>query len=282
MRIFRDINKITRHVKEEKEKGSSIGFVPTMGYLHKGHLSLIRASKKQNDATIVSIFVNPAQFGENEDYKKYPRDFKRDERLAKKAGVDGIFYPSAKAMYPQGYKTYVNVDDMSDVLCGVSRPGHFRGVATIVTKLFNIIQPDVAYFGQKDAEQVAILKKMARDLNMSPKIKVLPIIRERDGLAMSSRNSYLSKTDRKDATILYKSLKKAQAMVKKGERDSGKIIKRMYDMVRSKKTTIVDYISIVDSSSLKDIKKVKKGALIALAVWIGKVRLIDNIIARWE
>ena len=277
MRTFKNIDTIQKHISTLKKQGLTIGFVPTMGGLHEGHLSLMRQARKECDVSVISIFVNPTQFGPNEDYKKYPRNFRRDEKLARDAGVDAIFCPSAKSMYPNGFKTSLYVSNLSEVMCGASRPGHFEGVTTVVAKLFNIIQPDIAYFGQKDAQQAVIIRKMAADLNIPLKIKALPIIRERGGLAMSSRNAYLSKQERKDATILYKSLKNAERFIVKGERNSGKIIKIMYNMVYSKKNAVVDYISIVNSRNLKEEKRIKKGALIALAVWIGKIRLIDNI-----
>ena len=251
-----------------------------MGYLHEGHLSLMRRSRENCDVSAISIFVNPAQFGPNEDYKRYPRDFRRDERLAKKAGVDIIFYPTITCMYPAGYKSYVNVEDITNLLCGASRPGHFRGVTTVVTKLFNIIQPDIAYFGQKDAQQAIVIKRIVKDLDMPVKIKALPIIREADGLAMSSRNIYLSKEERKDALVLNQSLKEARRLIKKGEKNTSKIKSIIRRMINSKKNARIDYISIVDRDVLRDQKFVEKGTLIALAVWIGKTRLIDNIIIR--
>ena len=280
MKICSNIKEIRAYVKGLKEEGKVTGLVPTMGYLHEGHLSLMRAAKKNCDISIVSIFVNPAQFGPNEDFKRYPRDFKRDERLAKNEGMDAVFYPAAKSMYPPDYRTYVNVDGMTEALCGASRPGHFRGVTTVVTKLFNIVQPDIAYFGQKDAQQALVLKKMTSDLDIPVRIEILPIIRESDGLAMSSRNSYLSRKERQEARVLYEALKKARRLIKKGERSSEKIVKSMCGIIRAKKSAVVDYVSIVDMKNLKELKKVKKGALIALAVWIGKTRLIDNIIVR--
>jgi len=278
MKIFRTIKETTSYIKTLKKQGKTIGLVPTMGYLHEGHLSLMCQSKKDCDITLISIFVNPTQFSPKEDFKKYPRNFKRDERLAKDVGVDVIFYPTVKEMYPTGYNTYASVEGLTHVMCGASRPGHFRGVTTIVAKLFNIVQPDIAYFGQKDAQQTIVIKKMVKDLDMSIKIETLPIIREKDGLAMSSRNAYLSKRARKDAAILYKSLKKAEKLIKNGEKNAEKLIKIMYNSIHSKKTAVVDYISIVDAENLKELKKVKKKALIALAIWIEKVRLIDNIV----
>ena len=261
-----------------RREGKTIGFVPTMGYLHEGHLSLIRKARKENDYVVISIFVNPAQFGPREDFTKYPRNFLRDKKLARSCGVDSIFYPSAKAMYPQGYKTSVLVEDLSNVLCGARRPGHFRGVTTVVLKLFNIVGPDAAYFGRKDAQQAIIIKKMVEDLNLPVKIKVLPIVREKDGLAMSSRNTYLSKQERENATILYNSLQTAVGMIKSGDKDPRKITAAVRKMIKAKRGARIDYIKIVDFDTLKEVKKIKARSLIAVAVFIGKTRLIDNII----
>ena len=259
-------------------KGETIGFVPTMGYLHDGHLSLARQARRDTDLVVMSIFVNPAQFGPKEDLKKYPRDIKRDEKLAQGAGVDVIFYPSAKAMYPDGYKTYVEVKELSGILCGSFRPGHFKGVATVVAKLFNVTACDIAYFGQKDAQQALIIKKMAEDLNMRLKIKVMPIIRERDGLAMSSRNKYLSPRERQEAVALHKALLLARSLILQGRKDCRFLINRMKKLIGSKKSARIDYIDIVDAHDLNPVKYIKGKVLIALAVWIGKTRLIDNII----
>lgn len=261
-----------------KLQGKSIGFVPTMGALHEGHLSLIRKARKENDLVVVSIFVNPTQFGPREDFKKYPRDLKRDTDLCKKEGVDIIFYPDTAEIYPANYKTYCLVTDLSDVLCGLSRPGHFKGVATVVTKLFNLVQPDIAYFGQKDAQQAIIIKRLVRDLNMSLEIKVMPTVREKVGLALSSRNIYLNEQERKDAIVLSESLALAKGLIKKRLKDADKIIKRMRQFIQKKNTAKIDYISIVDLDNLKPVKKISNKCLIALAVWIGKTRLIDNIV----
>lgn len=263
-----------------KAKGNTIGLVPTMGYLHEGHLSLMRKAKRDTDKAVVSIFVNPAQFGPREDYTKYPRNFKRDERLAKSIGVDTIFYPSVMQMYPNRFCTYVNVENLTEGLCGKFRPGHFRGVTTVVTKLFNIVKPDIAYFGQKDAQQAIVIKKMTEDLNIPVKIKVMPTIREKDRLAMSSRNVYLSSDERKKALILYKSLQVARNLIKSGETNPAKIKNKMRMMIEKIKNSKIDYISIVDMDTMKDVKNLKANVLIALAVWIGKTRLIDNIIVK--
>ena len=280
MKIIDTIPRMSTLVKMLKKEGKSIGFVPTMGYLHEGHLSLFKTAKKHTDLVVVSIFVNPIQFGPKEDIDKYPRDFKRDEELSRSAGVDVIFYPSEKDMYPENYKTFVFVEGLTETLCGISRPGHFKGVTTVVAKLFNIVRPDMAYFGQKDAQQAVIIKKMVKDLNMDIDVKVLGIVREKDGLAMSSRNVYLSPDERKDAAILYKSLTKAESLIKAGERETKKITKMMEETIQKTPTAKIDYISIVDTGNLKDVNVISGEILIALAVFIGKTRLIDNIIVK--
>lgn len=269
-----------RCIREAKSESKIIGFVPTMGWLHEGHLSLMRKAKHENDFVVVSIFVNPTQFGPGEDYRRYPRDLRRDRKLSEEVGVDVIFAPHAKEMYPERYLTYVNVNKITEVLCGASRPGHFRGVATVCTKLFNIVNPDVAYFGQKDAQQAMVVERMVRDLNMPIKIEVMPIVREKDGLAMSSRNAYLSDAERQDALVLHQSLQKAQDMVKWGQRDPKKIVLAMKKMIAKEKRAKVEYVDIVDTENLARVERVSGKVLIALAVWIGKTRLIDNIIVR--
>lgn len=266
--------------KQIQRRRKTIGFVPTMGYLHEGHLSLMRKARKENDYLVISIFVNPTQFGPREDFKRYPRNFSRDKELSKSCGVDVIFYPRAKDMYPQGYKTYVKVEDLSNLLCGASRPGHFRGVSTVVLKLFNIVQPDAAYFGRKDAQQAIVVEKMVKDLNLPLKIKTLPTIREKEGLALSSRNTYLNKQQRKDAIILYKSLQTAVGMIQSGYKDPRKIIAQMRKMIKSRRGARIEYIRIVDISNLTEVKKIKGRCLIAVAVFFGKTRLIDNVIIR--
>lgn len=280
MQIIRTIKNLRNAINRAKLKDKTIGFVPTMGALHQGHLSLMRQAVKDNDIVVVSIFVNPTQFGPKEDFKKYPRNLKQDARLCRKVGVDIIFYPDIKEMYPDNYKTYVEVYNLSDCLCGKFRPGHFRGVATVVTKLFNIVSPDIAYFGQKDAQQAIIIQKMASDLNMPLKIKIMPTVRDNDGLALSSRNVYLNPEERKDALVLSKALNLAKGLIKASIKDTHKIIARMRKLIAAKKTSKVDYISIVDLDNLKPIKKISDTCLIALAVWVGKTRLIDNIIVK--
>ncbi|MBT9138001.1 MAG: Pantothenate synthetase [Syntrophomonadaceae bacterium] len=278
MEVIRRISRISACSRALKERGCAIGFVPTMGCLHEGHLSLIRQVKKDCDAVVISIFVNPTQFApEGEDYKRYPRDIDKDCLLAFNAGVDFIFAPLTGEVYPDGYQTSINVEKLSFPLCGISRPGHFRGVATIVAKLFNIISPDIAYFGAKDAQQALIVKRMVADLNMEVEIKVLPTVRTADGLAVSSRNSYLTKEERKSAVVLYKSLLKARHLINSGERNSKQILKIMEEIVRKEPRVKIDYISLVDGETLRERKEISGKILIALAVWIGDTRLIDNI-----
>jgi pantoate--beta-alanine ligase len=278
MKVYRTPSSLIKKVREIKREGRKIGFVPTMGSLHEGHASLIKAARRDVDCVIVSIFVNPAQFGPREDFKKYPRNLKRDIALCEKEGVDIIFSPEVTYIYPDGYTTYVNVEKITDTLCGASRPGHFKGVSTIVAKLFNIVSPDIAYFGQKDAQQAIVIKRMTEDLNMSVKIKIMPTIREKDGLAMSSRNIYLNKEERESAGCIYKALQIAKGLFNSGERDSGKIINRIKRVVNSRDNVKIDYATIVDTKKLESMKKISGEALIAIAVKIGNTRLIDNII----
>ena len=272
--------KIYGAIKKLRLKNKSTGFVPTMGALHEGHLSLIRQARKDNDIVAVSIFVNPAQFAAGEDLKRYPRPLKKDLALCSKEGVDIVFSPKPKDMYPDGYSTYVNVEGLSEALCGRYRPVHFKGVATIVAKLLNIVQPDLIYLGQKDAQQALIIKRMAEDLNIPAKVRVMPIVREKDGLAMSSRNVFLSKAQRKDALALTQALGLAKILIKNGARDTKRIISRMQQLIRNKRSARIDYIEIVDLKTLKPVKRVINNCLIALAVRIGNTRLIDNLIIR--
>ena len=278
MKIIHSIKEMSDFSKKTHLKGQGIGFVPTMGALHVGHLSLIRKARSKDDKVVVSIFVNPIQFGLKEDYRRYPRDLKLDAQLCRKEGVDVIFCPDVKQMYPGNYKTYVIVEDLSNVLCGKFRPGHFKGVATVVTKLINIVSPDVAYFGQKDAQQAIIIKKMVEDLNIAVKIKAMPTIREKDGLAMSSRNTYLHKDQRRDAVVLYQALTKALDLIRQGNRDSLDIIRKMRRLINKRRSANIQYIFIVCPQDLKPVDKIRGKVLIALAVFIGKTRLIDNII----
>ncbi|MCU0652582.1 MAG: pantoate--beta-alanine ligase [Candidatus Omnitrophica bacterium] len=278
MIVIRKLKQIYSSCQKYKNAGKRIGFVATMGTLHPGHLSLIKKARKENDIVIVSIFVNPSQFAPSEDFKKYPRNLKKDIVLCKKEGADIIFAPEAKEMYPAGYRTFVDVSELSQCLCGKSRPMHFRGVATVVLKLFNLVQPDTAYFGQKDAQQAVIIKKMVADLNVPVLIKVMPIVREGDGLAMSSRNRYLSPEERDEAVVLSRALKEAKMMIKQGERNTDIIIQRMRGIIMRKKIAKIDYISIVYLDGLNMVSAISDKCLIALAVHIGKTRLIDNAI----
>lgn len=277
MKIITTISQMQKASAQARRQGKTIGFVPTMGFLHEGHAALLRQCRKENDIVVLSIFVNPTQFGPNEDFRRYPRDKKRDVLLAKKENVDIIFYPSVKQMYPTGYLTNIHVREISNVLCGRSRPGHFDGVATVVTKLVNAVNPDVMYLGQKDAQQVIVLKQLAKDLNWPLRISVVPTVREKDGLAMSSRNKYLSASERIQALSLYRSLQHAKRSIKKGEHNPKVIVGHMRKIIEKNPSARIDYISCVDGNSFESIKRLKGNILIALAVFIGKTRLIDNI-----
>jgi pantoate--beta-alanine ligase len=277
MIIIETIKELKELIRNKKKQGARVGFVPTMGYLHEGHLSLMRAAKKENDLVVVSIFVNPTQFGVGEDFESYPRDLERDANLSESAGADVIFHPSASEIYPENYQTYVEVMEITNRLCGISRPTHFKGVTTIVNKLFNIVEPDRAYFGQKDAQQVAVIQKMVIDLNMNVEVIPCPIVREADGLAMSSRNKYLSPDQRKAALVLSKSLFAAKEKIHQGCRDAFELKDFIFNIINSEPLAAIDYIEIVDSITLNSIKTVKGSVLIALAVKFDKTRLIDNI-----
>lgn len=279
MKIVKTTKQVRQIVALQKKQGKRIGFVPTMGALHEGHLSLVRLAKKHSDFVVVSIFVNPTQFGPKEDFKKYPRDLKKDAALCQTAGADLIFAPNVQEVYPEGFSTYVNVEGMTQWLCGVSRPGHFRGVATVVSKLFNIVQPGVAVFGQKDAQQLAVIRQMAKDLNLMVKIIGGPIVRERDGLAMSSRNAYLTLEERAEAPALCRALQLAESMVKRGKRKAESVKREMVKLMRRDAPLAeIDYIEAVDNATLKPVKAIKKNTLIALAVKFPNARLIDNLI----
>lgn len=282
MKIIRSIHEMKTVSRSEKKCGNSLGLVPTMGYLHEGHLSLIKACVKAADITVVSVFVNPTQFAPNEDFKEYPRDLLRDTELLEQKGVNFVFAPESEDMYPTDYKTYVEVQDLQNKLCGKSRPTHFRGVCTIVLKLFNIINPDVAFFGQKDAQQAIILKRMSEDLNLDVRIEVLPIIRNKDGLALSSRNAYLDAQQRQAALVLYRSLKKAKEMFDHGVMDSEQLLKIIREKIKTEPMVKLDYAEIVDLKSLGPLSRIENNALIAAAVFVGRIRLIDNIIIKLE
>lgn len=277
MEIIRQIPRLREKIKEARRLGRSIGFVPTMGFLHEGHLSLLRQARIETDLLVLSIFVNPLQFGAGEDFEEYPRDLERDADLAAGAGCDIIFAPSAREMYPNDYATFVEVERLTSGLCGASRPGHFRGVATVVSKLFNLVTPDRAYFGQKDAQQAIIIRRMAQDLNMNLEVKVLPTVREADGLAMSSRNNYLTPAERKAATVLYRSLCLAEKSIAAGEKDADSIRQLIRAAINAEPLAEIDYIAIVDAENLHELDRIANRVLIALAVRFGKTRLIDNI-----
>ena len=278
MNISGSISEVRQIVKEWRKEGLTVGLVPTMGYLHEGHKSLIDKAVKENDRVVVSVFVNPIQFGPTEDLASYPRDLERDAKLCEEAGANLIFHPEKEEMYFDDFSSFVEVQGVSKGLCGKSRPIHFRGVCTVVTKLFNIVKPDRAYFGQKDAQQLAVVKRMVRDLNMDIEIIGCPIIREEDGLAKSSRNTYLSPEERKAAVILSKSLKLGKEAIEAGERDCKKIIDIITNNINTEKLAKIDYVEIVDPLSIENIDKIENSALVAMAVYIGKTRLIDNFI----
>jgi pantoate--beta-alanine ligase len=278
MEVIQRIPQMKEVSRKARSEGKVIGLVPTMGFLHEGHLSLVREARKMADIVVVSIFVNPAQFAPTEDFDKYPRDVTRDAELLTSEKTDYIFLPKAEEMYPENYHTYVKVRDLSAKMCGVSRPDHFEGVTTVVLKLFHIVDPHFTYFGQKDAQQMVIIRRMVADLNLDVEIVRLPIMREPDGLAMSSRNTYLTPEERKAATVLYRALQHAQKRIDEGERKSKPLIKEIREIIESEPLARIDYISITDTVELKELKTLKGKCLIALAVYFGSTRLIDNII----
>jgi len=275
--LFRKPQELTEYIKQQKKEGKTIGFVPTMGYLHEGHLSLVRCAKKENDLVVVSIFVNPTQFGKGEDYDKYPRDLERDLKLLEGEGVNIVFAPPVEDMYPPNYSTFVEETKLSRLWEGEFRPGHFRGVCTVVTKLFNIVKPDRAYFGEKDYQQLKVIQKMVKDLNMDIEIIGCPVVREKDGLAMSSRNTYLTPEEREQATAIYKSFLLAEKLVKEGVKDARKVeeeIKKFlkgFPLIKG-----IDYVAIVDPETLEPVDEIKGGERILVAVRMPSARLIDN------
>jgi pantoate--beta-alanine ligase len=275
MKTAKTIEEIRKYINEWKLKGYSIGLVPTMGYLHEGHLSLINRAS-ENDRVVVSIFVNPMQFGPQEDMAAYPRDWRRDNRLCEENGVDLIFHPDEKELYEADFCTYVNMSVLTEELCGLSRPFHFRGVCTVVAKLFNIVAPDRAYFGEKDAQQLAIIKQMVKDLNFNIKVIGCPIIREKDGLAKSSRNTYLNEVERKAAQVLSGSIRLGKKRLTDGEKDTTVLIRTMKDFIENEPLAKIDYLKVVDAASLRQVEKIERPILVAMAVYIGKTRLIDN------
>ncbi|MGQ9607961.1 MAG: pantoate--beta-alanine ligase [bacterium] len=278
MKIIKSCAEIQNFCNLARCEGKTIGFVPTMGFLHEGHLSLMRRSRAENDLSVISIFVNPTQFGPSEDYETYPRDLERDSKMAESVGVDLIFTPEVKDMYPNGFSTFVNVEGLTNKMCGISRPTHFRGVTTVVSKLFNLVRPNRAYFGQKDAQQAIVIKRMTEDLNFDIQIIVMPTVREQDGLAMSSRNKYLNAEERQAALVLSQSLFLAQRLIGQGRNDAKEIYNLIKNKISSEPLAKIDYIAIVNANNLEEADKIEKNTLVALAVFIGKTRLIDNII----
>lgn len=278
MKVVGTIKEVRELVKEWKKNGETVGFVPTMGYLHEGHGSLITKARENNDKVVVSIFVNPMQFGPTEDLDSYPRDLEKDSKFCESLGADLIFHPEPEEMYHDDFSSYVDMSVLTEELCGLSRPVHFRGVCTVVTKLFNIVQPDNAYFGQKDAQQLAIIKHMVQDLNMDINVVGCPIVREEDGLAKSSRNTYLSPEERKAALILSKTVKLAKELIDAGEKDADVVVAKMKENIETEPMAKIDYVKAVNGLTMQQQKEIKAPMLIAMAVHIGKTRLIDNMI----
>ena len=278
VKVISDINEIRQLCEDKRNEGKKIGLVPTMGALHEGHLSLIRRALAKTDYVVVSIYVNPVQFGPDEDFNTYPRNLEDDIKLVESLGAHVIFSPDNSIMYPEGYSTNVTVEGLIEGLCGRSRPVHFRAVTTIVTKLFNIIKPHVAVFGQKDAQQLSVIRRMVRDLDMDIEIDAAQIIREHDGLALSSRNKYLNKEEREQATVLYRSLEAAKKLVSTGETNSDQIINKVREVINKAPLAKIEYIEVVDNNDITPVDDVSGGALLAIAVWFGKTRLIDNIL----
>jgi len=278
MKICESSEQVRAAVRAAKSQGQRVGFVPTMGALHEGHLSLVRAARQQCPFVVASVFVNPAQFGPNEDFAKYPRNLERDRQMLESEGVSLLFAPPVEEMYPAGANTFVTVEGLSDKLCGRSRPGHFRGVTTVVSKLFHIVEPDLAFFGQKDAAQAAIIRRMVRDLKFPTEIVVCPIVREADGLAMSSRNAYLDPAQRKQALVLFRALARLQTLVDQGEADSRNLIAAAKSVLADEREVRLDYVEVVNPESLEPVADVSKGALVAVAAFVGNTRLIDNLL----
>ncbi len=278
MKIVKTVDEVRKQVKEWRSKGYSVGLVPTMGYLHEGHKSLITSAVSQNDKVVVSVFVNPMQFGPTEDLESYPRDMDRDAKVCEDAGASLIFNPEPSEMYHDDFSSFVDMGTLTGGLCGKSRPIHFRGVCTVVSKLFNIVTPDKAYFGQKDAQQLAVIRHMVSDLNFGIEIVGCPIIREEDGLAKSSRNTYLNENERNAALILSKSLNEGRRLIEAGEKDAAKIKQAITDYINTEPLAKIDYVEIVDWNTLEPVSKLDRPILAAIAVYIGKTRLIDNFI----
>jgi pantoate--beta-alanine ligase len=278
--VTNTIDAVRQHVAEARRRGLSIGLVPTMGALHAGHASLIRIARAETGFVVVSIFVNPTQFGPAEDFTRYPRPMEHDLRVCRREGVDLVFRPEASTLYPPGYHTYVEVQGMQDVLCGKSRPGHFRGVATVVLKLFHIVQPDVAYFGQKDAQQARIIQQMVRDLDVPVQLHIGPTVREPDGLALSSRNQYLDAEQRRQATVLWQALQETQRRVAGGERDAAALQQALASRIEATPGAVLDYAAVVDAETLQPLDQLGGQVLVAVAVRFGGTRLIDNLVLR--
>jgi len=280
VKVVTGIDQMQMIAEKARCAGKKIGFVPTMGYLHEGHLNLIRRARQLSQLVVVSIFVNPTQFGPQDDYQSYPGDLTRDTRLSQQAGCDILFVPSVEEMYPKGYCSYIEVKGLTQVLCGASRPGHFRGVTTVVTMLFNIVKPHLAVFGQKDAQQAIVIRRMIRDLKQNLEIVIVPTVREHDGLAMSSRNEYLTPQERAEAPVLFRALEWAGSQIGAGERSAKNLIQGMTRMIEAGERAEIDYISIVDAQELRSLEQVEGDVLIALAVTFGRARLIDNLLIR--
>ena len=278
MQTVNSIKEMQTFSNREMGEGKTIALVPTMGFFHPGHLSLMEEGRRRGDFLVVSIFVNPTQFGAGEDYENYPRDMERDQKLAEETGVDVIFAPPVDEMYPSDYQTYVNVEEVTKNLCGISRPTHFRGVTTVVCKLFSIVKPHFAIFGEKDFQQLVAIRQMVSDLNLDVKIVGMPIYREKNGLAMSSRNKYLTPDERKAALCLFRSLMQAKELLRQGERKTEEILRKVMSIIEAEQLAEIDYVKICDVKTLKDIEQINQETVLALAVKIGKTRLIDNIV----
>ena len=278
MEIIRTVKEMKEFSSQARRAGKTIAFVPTMGYFHEGHLNLMREGRRRGDILVISLFVNPTQFGPKEDFKSYPRDFERDRKMAEGVGVDILFAPEASDMYPPDHQTVVRVEKVTQNLCGRSRPAHFQGVATVVLMLFEIVMPHVAIFGQKDYQQLATIQQMVKDLHMSVEVLGMPTVRETDGLAMSSRNTYLLPDERKAALALYRSLQRAKELLQKGERKAEQILREMNGILRSEPLVKIDYVQICDPHTLEDVDRIEGDVVVALAVYLGKTRLIDNLV----
>lgn len=278
MKVVNTVKEMQKMADTWRKEGQIIAFVPTMGYFHEGHLSLMRLARQKGNVLVVSIFVNPIQFGPKEDYQRYPRDLDRDLKMAESVGVDVVFAPEVGEMYPEGFQTYVEVTEISRPLCGKSRPGHFRGVATVVTKLFNIVKPHIAVFGEKDYQQLLVIRRMVKDLNMDVEIIGHPTVRESDGLAMSSRNVYLSEEERKAALRLSQSLQRARELLQKGVTRANEIVSQVSDYISADPRIRVDYVEVRDAETLEEVDEINRPALLALAAFVGPARLIDNTV----